>query len=145
MGNPKGIPRDFAALESRRMEAARLFQQGLNNSEIGRRLKVTNQTVSRWRKAFRNSGIQALEKAGRAGRRPMLTPDQKRALAARLQSPSASPGSAPWTSEQVARLIESEFGVRYHPGHVWKLLRAWKRASQPPGANDKPGPGDRRD
>ena len=27
-----------------------------------------------------------------------------------------------WTSERVAHLIESEFGIRYHPGHVWKIL-----------------------
>jgi transposase len=27
-----------------------------------------------------------------------------------------------WTCPRVAHLIEREFGVRYHPGHVWKLL-----------------------
>ncbi len=27
-----------------------------------------------------------------------------------------------WSSGRVADLIEQEFGVRYHPGHVWKIL-----------------------
>jgi transposase len=27
-----------------------------------------------------------------------------------------------WTCPRVARLIESQFGVAYHPGHVWKVL-----------------------
>lgn len=27
-----------------------------------------------------------------------------------------------WTSERVAELIRKEFGVSYHPGHMWKLL-----------------------
>jgi transposase len=27
-----------------------------------------------------------------------------------------------WTSELVAELIERECGLRYHPGHVWKIL-----------------------
>jgi transposase len=28
-----------------------------------------------------------------------------------------------WTCPRVADLIEREFGIRYHAGHVWKLLR----------------------
>ena len=47
MGNPRGVKRDFVALEKRRFAAVKLFDKGLNNSEIGRRLKVSNQTVSR--------------------------------------------------------------------------------------------------
>ncbi len=31
--------------------------------------------------------------------------------------------TALWTSVRVADLIERETGVRYHPGHVWKILR----------------------
>jgi transposase len=30
--------------------------------------------------------------------------------------------SGVWTSPMVARVIEEEFGVLYHPGHVRKLL-----------------------
>jgi predicted DNA-binding protein (UPF0251 family) len=45
MGNARGFRRDFVALEKRRLEAVKLFAKSLNNSEIGRRLKVSNQTV----------------------------------------------------------------------------------------------------
>src|SRR6516164_6462158 len=38
MGNPRGVKRDFVALERRRFEAVKLFNKNLNNSEIGRRL-----------------------------------------------------------------------------------------------------------
>jgi transposase len=27
-----------------------------------------------------------------------------------------------WTCPRVAQVIEAELGVKYHPGHVWKLL-----------------------
>jgi transposase len=27
-----------------------------------------------------------------------------------------------WTCPRAAHLIEEEFGIRYHPGHVWKVL-----------------------
>jgi transposase len=52
MGNPRGVRRDFQALEKRRLAAVKLFGEDFNNSEIGRRLKVCNQTVSRWRKQY---------------------------------------------------------------------------------------------
>jgi transposase len=37
-----------------------------------------------------------------------------------------------WTCWRVAHLIEQEFGVRYHAGHVWKLLRAMNWSVQRP-------------
>ena len=48
MGNPAGVRRDFAALERRRMEAARLLRQGVSQSEVARRVGVHRQSVSRW-------------------------------------------------------------------------------------------------
>jgi DNA-binding NarL/FixJ family response regulator len=47
MGNPRGVKRDLGALEKRRFAAVKLFDKGFHNSEMGRRLKVSNQTVSR--------------------------------------------------------------------------------------------------
>jgi len=29
-----------------------------------------------------------------------------------------------WTLKRIAQIIRREFGVEYHPSHVWKLLRA---------------------
>src|ERR1039458_1986181 len=37
MGNPKGVRRDFDALEQRRFAALRLLRQGLNQSEVAPR------------------------------------------------------------------------------------------------------------
>ena len=56
MGNPKGVKRDFKALEKRRFEAMRLLDQGHNQSETARRLKVARQTVSEWRRQYREQG-----------------------------------------------------------------------------------------
>src|SRR6266511_4823841 len=39
-------------------------------------------------------------------------------------------GTDVWTLERVVAVIEAETGVRYHPGHVWRLLRdklGWSR------------------
>lgn len=44
--NPAGVRRDFEALEKRRFQAMRLLEQGLNQSEVARRLKWSGK---RWR------------------------------------------------------------------------------------------------
>ena len=46
MGNPAGVKRDFDALERRRFQALRLLRQGLNQSEVARRVRVVRQSVA---------------------------------------------------------------------------------------------------
>jgi transposase len=134
MGNPRGVRRDFQALEKRRLAAVKLFGEEFNNSEISRRLKVCNQTVSRWRKQYVAGGKAALHKAGRAGRKPLLSADDQQRLAELLQQgPERLGFETPlWTCWRVAHLIEKEFGISYHSGHVWKLLRALNWSVQRP-------------
>jgi transposase len=134
MGNPRGVRRDFDALEQRRMAAVALFGKGLNNSEIGRQLKVSNQTVSRWRKEYSEGGKAAMRQAGRAGRKPLLTAQQLQKLTRKLLTGPEKMGydTPLWTSQRVAVLIEQEFGVRYHSGHVWRILRSLGWSPQRP-------------
>ena len=135
MGNPAGVKRDFDALERRRFQALRLLRQGLNQSEVARRVRVVRQSVARWAALDRKSGERALRQAGRAGRKPRLTKRQKAMLEQRLLAGPERLGydTSLWSSERVAHLIEREFGVRYHPGHVWKILVAlgWSATSKP--------------
>jgi transposase len=124
MGNAAGVRRDFDALEKRRFQAIRLFEQGWNQSEIARQVKVVRQTVARWVQQYRAQGKSALQKAGRAGRKPRLSEKQRHQLKKLLLvGPERLGYETPlWTCPRVAHLIEQEFGVRYHEGHVWKLL-----------------------
>lgn len=135
MGNPKGVRRDFEALEKRRFEAIRLLEQeGLNQSETARRLQVARQTVHQWWRQYREQGQAGLVKAGRAGRKPLLDAKQlERLESLLLQGPEAHGFPTPlWTCPRVAQLIADHFGVRYHEGHVWKLLRALHWSPQRP-------------
>ena len=134
MGNPRGVRRDFDALEQRRLTAIKLFASGLNNSEIGRQLKVSNQTVSRWRAQHQQGGEMALRKAGRAGRKPLLKQQQRLELVQRLlKGPEQLGYETPlWTCARVSHLIEEAFGIRYHAGHVWRILRELNWSPQRP-------------
>ena len=135
MGNPRGVTRDFDQLESRRLAAVKMFAKAeLNNSQIGRSLHVTNQTVSRRRKQYQAGGKQALRKAGRAGRKPRLEAGQLDRLVDLLkQGPEKQGYETPlWTCDRVGHLVKREFGVKYHAGHVWKILRQLNWSPQRP-------------
>jgi transposase len=125
MGNPAGVRRDFAALEKRRREAARLLRKGMHQSAVAREVGVSPESVRRWREALDKQGAAGLQAAGRAGRKPRLGPEQLRAVGRGLKRGAETLGyeSPLWTAARVADLIERECGVRYHPGHVWKILR----------------------
>ena len=125
MGNPAGVRRDFAALEERRMEAARLLKQGFRQSEVARRVGVHRQSVSRWARELEQSGVRGLRKAGRTGRPAKLSPAQLRELERALKRGPEAFGYATglWTAGRVRDLIESRTGVRYHEDHVWRILR----------------------
>ena len=65
-----------------------------------------------------------MKQAERAGRKPRLNgEDRKRLEKLLLRGPEAMGYETPlWTCPRVAHLIEQEFQIRYHEGHVWKLL-----------------------
>jgi transposase len=134
MGNARGMKRDFEALERRRFEALKLLKQGYNQSEVARRVKVCSQTVSRWARTKQEEGEWALEAVGRVGRRALLDEQQRARLVTRLlEGPERLGYETPlWTCPRVAHLIEEEFGVSYHAGHVWKLLRRLNWSPQRP-------------
>lgn len=107
------------------MEAVRLWKQGVSNSDVARRLRVSRQAVVQWSRLHREGGKAALRQAGRAGRKPEINPTQLEQLKAKLLAgPEALGYETPlWTCPRVADLIERDFGVQYHPGHVWRVLR----------------------
>ena len=134
MGNPKGVHRDFEALERRRLQAVALLERGLSESEVARGLRVSHTSVNRWARVRDEQGVKGLKQAGRAGRKPRLSAmDLKRLEQGLLKGPEALGYETPlWTLWRVADLIEREFGVRYHNGHVWRILRQLKWSCQRP-------------
>jgi len=124
MGLPKGQQVDFEALEARRLQAAQLFEQGLSQAAVSRRLGVKSASVCRWHQAWLEGGAQALRQQAPAGRKPRLTAIQLEWLEQELAKGPQAQGyrSQLWTTARIGKLIRKLFGVRYHRGHVWRLL-----------------------
>lgn len=135
MGTHIAPRRDFQGLQQRRKKAAKLFAAGkMILSEIARELKASRQSVSRWYSDWRRGGVKALAGAGRAGRKPRLTSAELQQLDKALREGALRHGFGTdlWTLPRVGIVIERLTGVRYHPGHVWKILGAMEWTLQRP-------------
>ena len=117
--------RDLAGLQQRRLEAARMFACGATQAEVARRFAVSRQAASVWYRQWHHGGEPALRGAGRVGRPPRLSAAELGAVeqALRLGPQVFGFDTQLWTLGRVAVVIERLVGVRFHPGHVWRLLR----------------------
>jgi transposase len=113
------------ALEWRRFRALHLKRAGWSRRDIAEALGVSPVTVSRWCARARDGGPEALRARPGPGRPPRLTPAQKRMIPEFLWHGAEAYGlrGDVWDCARIAAVIEEEFGVRYHKGHVSRLLR----------------------
>jgi len=138
MATEQSGPRDWR--EGRRLRAWELKQRGWSQQAIAEALGVTAGAVSQWMRRARAGGAEALRRRVAPGPPSKLAAEQREELPALLARGAEAFGfrGEVWTAKRVATVIRREFGVRYHPNHVGKLLRAagWsvqkpvRRASQ---------------
>jgi transposase len=121
-------------LEWRRFRALYLKRQGWSGRDIAEALDASEVTVSRWLARARDGGPEALRARPAPGRSPRLTPDQLRSIPELLWHGPEAYGfrGQVWTCVRVARVIEVEFGVRYHKDHVGRLLKGLHWTPQQP-------------
>jgi transposase len=126
-----GARRDFSALEARRLRAAQLFAQGHPQAEVVRRFRVSRPSAHRWYQAWRRRGAAGLKGAGRAGRKPRLSPVGRQRLAAALLRGPRAWGfrTELWTLERIAQVIGKVAHVRYSLSQTWRVLQQldWSR------------------
>jgi len=131
MSRPQGTAQQ---LEKRRRQAIRLLKQGKSLSAVARALSASVSSVHRWNQAYRKEGVRALSPRPTPGRPPQLSERRKEKLVkVLLEGPLAAGYKTDlWTLQRVAEVIEKNFGVSYHPCHVWKLLTALGWSCQKP-------------
>ncbi len=128
---PHGSP---AELEARRRRAVALLDKGLGVREVARQIGCSPMSVSRWQAEVRARGPDALRPKPVPGRPPRVTARQRAKLLKFLLKGALAHGFSTdlWTLPRVAEVIARTFGVRYHPAHVWKLLRGEGWSCQKP-------------
>jgi transposase len=116
--------RDHALMEKRRLRAARLFDRDIPVPDVVRRLGIARQVGYRWHKTWKAGGEAALASKGSAGPKSRLARGHIEQITEALLKGPAAEGykTQLWTLPRVAALIEKLTGIRYHPGHVWRIL-----------------------
>jgi transposase len=128
---PPGTPKQ---LEKRRRRAVQLLQSGQSLVAVARQVGAAVSSVFRWRQAYRRRGLRGLDAKPTPGRPPRLSSAGKRRLVRLLVRGALDAGyrTELWTLPRVAELIRKEFGVHYHPAHVWKILTGLGWSCQKP-------------
>ena len=111
-----------------------MLLDGKGVSEVAALLKVSTSAVSRWKQAVQANGLDGLAAKPHPGKPPRLSAAQKEELRELLVAGAVAAGfpSECWTCPRVAQVIENQFGVKYHPDHVWKILRGLGFTCQKP-------------
>jgi transposase len=122
-----------SALIERRARAARFFAEELPQAEVARRCGVSRTTAMRWHRAWLKRGKKDLEPLPRGRPNRLSKPKLLRIEKELLRGAQAHGFSSElWTLERIAQVIEHVAGVRYHPGHVWRVLRSLGWSLQKP-------------
>lgn len=98
---------------------------GRTVSQIARILNVHRSSVPLWIEHWNQHQEQGLLEGHRSGRPVELTPRQRQQLQDILDSGPVAYGleTGIWTSPIISQVIQEEFGVTYHPGHVRRMLK----------------------
>jgi transposase len=122
------------SLERRRRRALALLGQGVSPREVARRLRASVGSVYRWQRAWATGGDVALAAKPVPGAPCKLTAPQRARLVQRLLQGARANGfpNELWTLKRIAAVIQVQFGVQYHPAHVWKLWRGLGWSCQVP-------------
>ena len=120
----KEAERDGAYRVAKRLRAVVLNSEGRTSGQLAEILQAPRSKVSQWLQRYQSDGIDGLLEGYRSGRPSELSEKQQQQLGDILDSGPVAYGldSGIWTSPMIAWVIETEFGVQYHPGHVRKLL-----------------------
>lgn len=137
MGSALAIRDDISAEELRRLArlegdgriACRLLAlanalDGMSREEAARNAGMDRQTLRDWVIRFNELGIEGLCDRPRSGRPPFLTEGQMAAFKAMvLRGPSPErDGVSSWTANDLCRLVENRFAVRYSENGMLDLL-----------------------
>ncbi len=85
-------------------------------------------------KRAREGGVESLRRRIAPGAPPRLAEEQRVKLSKLLAYDAEVYGfrGKVWTCQRVAELIRRQFGVRYHPAHVSRLLKSLRLSLQKP-------------
>lgn len=109
---------------AKRIHSVILNSQGNTSGKIAKLINSPRSCVTEWLGNYEKNGIDGLLEGHHSGRPALLSKKQKINLADIIDSGPVAYGfvSGVWTSIMITKVIQEEFSIKYHPGHVRKIL-----------------------
>jgi transposase len=122
------------SLETVRLTALRLHQQGVESAKIAETLDRSRRWLQLTLQKFRQRGEAALRLKPHPGRQLKLSSHQRQWLRRRLLRGARANGFTTdlWTGPRVRELIQRVYRVQYHVDYVPRLLRHLGMSCQKP-------------
>jgi transposase len=104
-------------------------REGQASGELAPIFEAPRSKVSEWVQRYQTDDVDGLLEGYWSGRPAELTEEQQQQLVDIVDSGPLAYGldNGIWRSPMIAWVIEEEFGVQYHPGHVRDLHRRSKK------------------
>ncbi|HEX4129867.1 MAG TPA: IS630 family transposase [Pirellulales bacterium] len=104
--------------------AIELLDKQMTIADVAQVVGVSDSSVKRWKKAFREGGDAALQPKPHPGSPRKLTLVQQQRLRQLLIKGPRAAGfdTELWTCRRVAAVVQRTFGVEYHPDHLGRIL-----------------------
>jgi transposase len=108
----------------RRAVAVMHYIEGKRVVAIKNELGVDRSSVNNWLIWYNADGVEGLRTKKQTGAPPKLDEEKKKKLALQIEEGPQASGftSGVWTGPMIARLIQKEYGVKYHDRYVPHLL-----------------------
>ena len=117
-----------------KLAAMRMLDRGMKQKDVADALGYSPVAIWKWREAYKKLGAPGLERRPMTGRPRKLNDRELKKLVFYLAKGPTAYGfkNDIWTLKRITFVIRKEFGVKYHPGHVWKLLQRLGFSRQKP-------------
>jgi len=131
------IKRDRAALEARRLLAAKEFAKGKSQRAVAREMKVTPAATCKWYAAWKASGKRGLRSKGPSGTAPALTERERNRLKRIVMKGARSAGYQTdfWTLARMKTVITKKLHVSIGTTSVWRAVISVGLSCQKPAAH----------
>lgn len=127
------------ARERRRFKAAKLFQQGIHQAEVARRLSVTSAAVHGWYHVWKKSGISGLRSKGHPGFSSQLTETDRTKLKTAILKGAKKFGynTDLWTLERIGAVMKRVTGKSFGHTWTWQIILSLGFTNQKPERRSK--------
>jgi transposase len=120
--------------EARRLKAGRMLLKGESQAEVARHVGVTRQAVNGWNRIIKKKGLNGLKTKKRSGRPTKAPKKAIQRLTKILLKGALAYGFKTdlWTAKRICKVFHDEFGIRYSPSHMTRLLHQCNLSYQKP-------------